>query len=140
MSRQRILRSPKLGPVSYRAEDVIDFPEGVPGFESLTRFLLVTRTECEPIVFLTALEQPDIALPLLPPSVLHPGWTPPWQVSTPDDLAWYAVVIIAPNATALIPNLRAPILINLRDRIGRQILLDDDNAPVGGPFHAAGLR
>lgn len=137
MSRQRILRSPKLGPVRFRAEDVIDFPEGIPGFETLTKFLLVTRTECEPFVFLTALERPEIALPLLPPSLVQPGWTPP--VSGPEDLAWYAVVIITPNATAMIPNLRAPIFVNLRDRIGRQLLLDDDNTPVGPPFHAAEL-
>ncbi|MFQ5828076.1 MAG: flagellar assembly protein FliW [Candidatus Methylomirabilia bacterium] len=139
MSRQRTLRSPKLGPVSFRTDDVIHFPEGIPGFETLNKFLLVTRTECEPFIFLTSLERPEIALPLLPPTLVQPGWAPPFAPSGPGDLAWYAVVIIAPNATAIMPNLRAPILIDLRDRIGRQVLLDDDNAPLGVPFHAAGL-
>lgn len=129
MSRPRTLRSPKLGPITFRPHDVIHFPEGLPGFESLTRFLLVTRTECQPFVFLTALERPEVALPLLPPVLVQPGWTPPFQ---PDggagaqDLAWYAVVIIAPKGEAIVANLSAPIVVNLRERVGRQLVLEEE--------------
>lgn len=139
MSRARTLRSPKLGPISFRPNDVIHFPEGLPGFESLTKFLLVTRTECEPFVFLTALERPEIALPLLPPLLIQPGWTPPVEPPGPtgaDDLAWYAVVLIAPKAETIMANLRAPILINLRDRLGRQVVLDDERFPLSAPVLA----
>jgi flagellar assembly factor FliW len=141
MSRPRTLRSPKLGPISYRPSDVIRFPEGLPGFESLTKFLLVTRPECEPFVFLTALDRPEVALPLLPPVLVQPGWAPPIKPSTGSgDLAWYAVVIIAPNAEAILANLRAPILVNLGDRIGRQVVLDDERLPLSVPLVAAGSR
>lgn len=128
--RQRTLRSPKLGPITFRPHDVIHFPEGLPGFESLTRFLLVTRTECQPFVFLTALERPEVALPLLPPVLAQPGWTPPidppWAAG-PDDVAWYAVVIIAPKGEAIVANLAAPIVVNLRERVGRQVVLDEES-------------
>ena len=143
MSRPRALRSPKLGSISYRPQDVIQFPQGLPGFESLTRFLLVTRPECAPFVFLTSLEKPEVALPLLPPFLVQPGWTPPLEPpgsTGPDDLAWYAVVIIAPKAEAIIANLRAPIRIDLRDRTGRQLVLDDERLPLDAPLLAAGSR
>jgi flagellar assembly factor FliW len=143
MTRPRTLRSPKLGPISYRPQDVIRFPEGLPGFESLTRFLLVTRPQCEPIVFLTSLDRPEVALPLLPPFLAQAGWTPPLEPrggTHHDELAWYAVVIIAPEAEAIIANLRAPIRIDLRDRIGRQLVLDDERLPLGAPLLAAGSR
>ncbi|MBI4611248.1 MAG: flagellar assembly protein FliW [Candidatus Rokubacteria bacterium] len=139
MSRPRTLKSPKLGPITFTPGDVIRFPEGLPGFESFTKFLLVTRSECAPFVFLTALDQPEIALPLLPPLLVQPGWTPPVEPpadAARDDLAWYVVVIIAPRAEALVANLRAPIRINLRDRIGCQVVLDDERVPLTAPLGA----
>ena len=141
--RPRTLRSPKLGPVTFRPDDVIHFPEGLPGFESLTRFLLVTRPQCQPFVFLTALERPEVALPLLPPALVQPGWTPPLEPNGgagPQDLAWYVVVIIAPEGRAVVANFGAPILVNLRARLGRQVVVDEEWATLGALRLAPAFR
>src|SRR5206468_3610273 len=61
-----VYRSPKLGDFSYGTEDVIRFPQGIAGFEQLREFVLLARDECDPFIFLAALEQPEVALPLVP--------------------------------------------------------------------------
>jgi flagellar assembly factor FliW len=53
-----IHHSAKLGDVPYAPTDVVHFVQGLPGFERLHDFLVVTRDECAPIVFLASLDDP----------------------------------------------------------------------------------
>ncbi len=137
-----VFQSPKLGDVSYTTEDVIRFPQGIPGFEQLRQFLLVTREECDPFIFLAALERPEVALPLMPltPSTL--GGRPSQAALAPlgeaDDEAvvYYAVASIGLHAAEIIVNLRAPIVINLDTRLGCQVILPDETLPIAAPLPA----
>jgi flagellar assembly factor FliW len=133
-------RSGKLGDVPYTPDDVVRFPEGIPGFEHLHDFLVVTRDECAPFVFLAALQDPDVALPLLP-LALAAG---PDGAGVPVDvraalhdesgitgtLACYTVVSIGPDAREMIVNLRAPVVIDLEARRGTQVIVADDTLPL----------
>lgn len=122
------LRSPKLGDVPYQPDDVLRFPDGLPGFERLREFLLVTREECAPFVFLASLEEPAVALPMLPWSLLSAE-----PVGDGDAVAAWAVVSIGHGAQHVIANLRAPIVIDLDARAGRQVILADEDLPVAAP-------
>lgn len=130
-----IFRSPKLGDVPYGREDVIRFPQGLPGFEQLRDFLLVTREECEPFVFLASLERPEVAVPLIPLALASAGRPAPTQTGTlgPGDesaVVYYAVVSIGVDAADVIVNLRAPVVVNLDTRLGCQVILPDETLPV----------
>lgn len=139
-----VFESPKLGDVSYTAEDVIRFPQGIPGFEQLRQFLLVARDECSPFVFLTALERPDVVLPLMPlaPGTLTPVGRPSAAALATLGLggdytvACYAVASIGLDAAETIVNLRAPIFINLDTRLGCQVILPDETLPIAAAFPA----
>jgi flagellar assembly factor FliW len=131
-------RSSQLGDVTYTASDVVHFAQGVPGFESLHDFLIVTRDECAPFVFLTSLENVDVALPLLPWALAAGERAialPTESLHTADDapdamLACYAVVWIGPEGRRVVANLRAPIVVNLDRRTGRQVILADESLPL----------
>jgi flagellar assembly factor FliW len=136
-----VLHSPKLGPVPYAVDDVVEFADGIPGFEQLHRFLLVTRDECAPFVFLTALDEPDVALPLLPLAVAAGAMATELESTASEALgeergfvAAYAVVRIGRDAKDIAINLRAPVVVDLDARRGLQVILSDDRLPV-----AAGL-
>jgi flagellar assembly factor FliW len=133
----RVLASAKLGPVAYQPEDVIRFPRGLPGFEELREFLLVSRRECAPFVFLAALEDAEVALPLLPLALLAPGAVAAAEQAAGalgDGLdgrrACYAVVSIGPEARTVLANLRAPVVLALDARRGAQVILGDESLPV----------
>lgn len=140
METQLIYRSPKLGDVPYSPEDVIRFPHGIPGFERLREFLLVTREECEPFVILASLEDPEMTLPLmpLPPAALK---TPPpadalaaLGEAGENAIGFYAVVTIGMHAKQILANLRAPIVVNVDSRLGSQIILADESLPLAAPL------
>jgi flagellar assembly factor FliW len=127
--------SPKLGDVPYGRGDVLHFAAGLPGFEGLREFLLVTREECAPFVFLASLENAEVALPLLPWALAagpHAALLVPAMPPNDDGAAvvCYAVVSIGPQGREVIANLRAPVIVNLDDRTGRQLILPDECVPL----------
>jgi flagellar assembly factor FliW len=134
-------RSPKLGDVPYAPDDVLRFPDGLPGFEDLREFLLVSREECSPIVFLASLARPDVTLPLVPAALLlqHAGAQGAETLGrlTADTerlTACYSVVSIGADAGHIAANLRAPIVIDLDAREGRQVILPDESLPLMAPI------
>ena len=135
-------RSPRLGDFSYGTEDVIRFPQGIPGFEQLQQFLLLARDEYAPFIFLAALERPEVALPLVPvpPATLdvRPSRAAQASLGQPDEapITYYAVASIGPNAAEIGVNLRAPIVINRDTRLGCQIILPDETLPIAAPLLA----
>lgn len=138
-----ILRSPKLGDVTYTVDDVVRFPQGIPGFETLREFLLVSRDECAPFVFLASLDKPEVALPLLPLAVAAAGIAPVTvmvgslgEAVTDDAMGYYAVVSIGVDAQDVVVNLRAPVVVNLDTRLGCQVILADETLPVGARLSA----
>jgi flagellar assembly factor FliW len=102
----------------------------------------VTRQECEPFVFLTALERPEVALPLIPLALAAAGLTTLTESLAPlgraaeAATAHYAVVSIGMEAADVIVNLRAPVIINLDSRLGRQVILPDERLPVNARLGA----
>jgi len=136
-------RSEKLGDVPYSLDDIVRFPDGVPGFEHLQEFLVVTREECAPFVFLAALADPEVALPLLPlayaagaeggvPVDVHAALQS--EARAGGTLACYTVVSIGPDAREVIVNLRAPVVIDLDARRGSQVIVPDETLPVSAPL------
>lgn len=142
MDTDLIYQSPKLGDVPYSPDDVVRFPQGLPGFERLREFLLVTREECEPFVFLASLERPDVALPLMPILPAALGMKTPDETfallgeAGPDGIIYYAVVSIGLDAKEIIVNLRAPVVVNLDTRLGCQVILSDETLPMAAKLDA----
>ena len=134
--------SPKLGAVPYSPADVVRFERGLPGFEGLLDYLVVTRDECAPFVFLAALHDPEVALPLLPLALaagpeagrIAAGAVAAAGVDPDGTIACYAVVVIGLDAREMVANLRAPVLIDLDRCRGVQVILGDDSLAVAAPL------
>jgi flagellar assembly factor FliW len=123
------LQTPRFGPLEFQEVDVIFFPKGIPGFEDHRKWILVGDDE-NPIKWLQSLDDEDVALPVLPPSLVSSDYDPQLLeadvrelkatakdlhlfvvVSVPEDAPWDATV-----------NLRAPIIINSNERLGKQVI------------------
>ena len=161
-----ILHSVQLGAIEYPEEHVLHFPLGLPAFEDETRFLPVERPGMEPIVFLQSLQRPDLAFPTLPVKALDPRFE---LALTEDELHWLsgdppagaqqlarvpgphaitedliALAIVTVSAEGITANLRAPVVVNQRTRLGIQAIQAESNYslqhPVGSPVTPAGDR
>ncbi|MCK9285499.1 MAG: flagellar assembly protein FliW [Rhodocyclaceae bacterium] len=127
-----VIQSPRLGQLEVAPERVIEFPNGLPGFEDLRKFSLYHPEGEEPKYFLLqSMEQSDVVFTVVDPMRL--GFT--YEISLSDeesasidltDPLDAAVVVMllkdsGVSATAAVKaNLKAPLVINLRSRLGLQ--------------------
>jgi flagellar assembly factor FliW len=126
-------------PLPHADSAVIEFPAGIPGFETCRRFVLVDSDELAPLCCLNALDPPQASFLTIDPLLLDPSYDLTLRDferarldAAGDPLLWLAIVTVTPEgATA---NLRAPIVINPRRLVGCQFIRDDSKYPVHFPI------
>ncbi len=65
----------RCGEVSDRPEDVILFPHGLLGFESLREFLILPGKRQDPLICLQSLENPEVAFLMVDPARYFPDYS-----------------------------------------------------------------
>jgi flagellar assembly factor FliW len=129
------INSPEFGTAEIADDLIIEFPEGLPGFEHCRRFALVHEEGRDPDVFLMqSADDPEVGFSLTAPArlgvnlefVLTDAETDLIQLENAEDLA-VAVIVRAqegaaagPASAGLSANFMAPIVINTRTRRGLQ--------------------
>ena len=127
------LESRRFGTLQVTEEAVVRFPEGLPGFEELHEFLLLSPPGLEPVQFLVSCGDPEISFPILAAPLCLEGYAPELESSAlqalevpeASALAIYVVLTFHHEFERVTANLRAPVLINPISRIGRQVTLMD---------------
>ena len=115
-------------------QGVLRFPEGLPGFEALTRFVLLQDEELLPIVFLSSLVEPKICLPALPIQCIHREYR--LRLSDEDrqvlnlsaeplvgtNILCLAILNLFDGSQPASANLFAPIVINRENWTAKQVI------------------
>ena len=130
--REVTVELPRFGACTYRDSEVLTFPWGLPGFASLRRFIALNLEGQEKFVWLQSLDDPAVALPTADPWQIFEEYTPqlpPYaksslQLTKPEDFVTLCVVVVTAGAAEMTMNLLAPIVVNLRTRVGRQVTLE----------------
>lgn len=120
------------GPVEVDPERIITFPEGLLAFEACKRFMLVHESDQgEPSSYtLQSLDDPALALQIADPTAMGLNYelaltdteTALLQTPAVDDVAVMIVLYKRenPEAAGIAANIRAPLVINTRARVGLQ--------------------
>ncbi len=140
--REIIVDLPRFGTCTYRESEVLTFPWGLPGFANLRRFIALNLEGQEKFVWLQSLDDPAVALPTGDPWQIFEDYAPhlpPYATSSlelqrPEDFATLCVVVVIAGAAEMTMNLLAPVVVNLRTRIGRQITLETGGYSVRTPI------
>jgi flagellar assembly factor FliW len=144
--REITLELPRFGTCTYHDSEVLTFPWGLPGFGTLRRFLALSLGGQEKFVWLQSLDEPSVAIPTADPWQIFGDYAPqlpPYAMSSlelrnPDDFATLCVVVVTPGAAEMTMNLLAPIVVNLRNRVGRQVTLETGGYSVRTPIPRKG--
>jgi flagellar assembly factor FliW len=64
-----VIQTTRFGAVQLQSEDIIDFPEGILGFNDLRKFVLLDDPNDEIFAWLQSCEVPQIAFPVLEPEL-----------------------------------------------------------------------
>lgn len=124
------------GEIEISESQIIDFPDGIPGFTFIKQFaILDTKEENSPLKWLQAVDEPELAFIIISPYAFMPdyrlevtqGDLDALEVKGPDDLLVYCIVTIPSDPNDMTANLQGPVIINPVKRLGRQsISLSED--------------
>lgn len=117
------------GEIEINEKQILEFPEGLPGFEHLRQFALMDAQQ-PPFYWLQSMEVTEIAFALINPRIFRPSYDPGVSqaemdalgVENPEDLLVFAIVTIPENQRDMTANLQGPLLINRKTRQGRQFI------------------
>jgi flagellar assembly factor FliW len=122
------------GTLDYQTADLIEFPQGLIGFEEHRRFLAVDRPQSKPFVFLQSIEQPDLFFVTIPPALVDPGYElqlldEHMATLSLSDTASVELMILSvvclPESGPATANLLGPLVIHCPSGRGVQAVRDD---------------
>lgn len=142
MSKKFTVENPQLGALTIDPDKISTFLEGLFGFEDLTQFAIIDLEEYEPFQWLLSVDEPGITFPIISPLLVINDYNP--VISRADaynlgefedkDLLMYAIVTIRPELRLVTANLKGPIIINQKQRLGQQIVLADEEYSTNHEF------
>lgn len=139
------------GSMSYEGSVVIDFPQGLPGFETERRFLVLTQPASYPLVFVQSAADPDLCFVTAPVRAVRPDYV---LSMADEDLALLelpaakqprigsevlvlAILSLAEDSAPTL-NLLGPIVVNLETRRAVQAIQTGGGHSHREPVDAAG--
>ena len=118
----------RFGTVEIRAADIIHFPFGLLGFGGAMDWVLLADAENDSLGWLQSVTQSELALAVVSPR----QFVPEYQVRIArseltalelDDVAQaHVLVTVSAGDNGLTLNLKAPLVIHLERRLGRQVI------------------
>jgi flagellar assembly factor FliW len=142
----RTTRYGELETVTISESDVIEFPEGVPGFERHQRFAMIVDQKLAPFSWLQSLHDPLVGFLVIEPGLLVTDYS--FDISDPDaellgltdpsEARVLSILVVPEDVRAMTANLQAPLILNPEKRIAKQVILTDERFPLrypvfGGP-------
>jgi flagellar assembly factor FliW len=123
------------GELEYQNEALFCFPAGLPGFEDRHNFVFIKKPGIEPLMFLQSLDTPSLCFILLPTGAIDRNYR---LELTEDELGELglavekkpvigedilcAALICNGDTDGPTANLMAPIVVNLHNNVGMQVI------------------
>jgi len=124
---------------------IIRFPSGLPGFEDLHEFIIIEVEDTKPIYWLQSTENKHIALPVIISFAVLDNYDinirenelEGLNAENTNDLLILNVVVIPEDVKKMTANLAAPVIINVKQGIGKQIVIDAAEFSLRHPIYEA---
>lgn len=132
------LETTRFGTIDPDESAIITFTQPIIGFQEFRRFVLFPEPDGSPLTWLQSIDTGELAFILLDPTSVVPDYTiklgkmelAELAVSSPDELDIYTLLVVPQNKEDIRTNLKAPILINTTNRLGKQTILEKSDYPV----------
>ncbi|MFK7873929.1 MAG: flagellar assembly protein FliW [Oligoflexales bacterium] len=127
------VKTTRFGEIEVEEASMLELPHGLVGFPELKRYILLDHEQDSPFKWLQSLDDGAIAFVLMNPLLFKPDYSVEVTDAEVSDLdledeadAVVSVIITMPNNPQnMTANLKAPVVFNLKNRHGKQIILND---------------
>lgn len=133
-----IIKTKGLGDVEVDSKDIITFPEGLYGFENAKKFVLLSgNNEGNSFMWLQFAGNCEPRFVVIDPFKVFSNYNIPEKEISPlikldkeENLRVLAITTVTKGAKSIYVNLKCPIVINARENIAAQIILDNEDYPI----------
>lgn len=138
----------RFGVSETNVNKIITFPLGLPGFEELHKFIIIELGNTKPVYWLQSVENKHIALPVIITFAILEDYNidirenelEELHIESKNDLLIMNVVVIPEDMKKMTVNLAAPVVINAKRGIGKQIIIDAAELPLRYPVYEAIMK
>ena len=114
-------------------EEMIHLPQGLIGFPELKKYILLNHDQESPFKWLQSLDDGAIAFVLINPLLFKPDYSvevseteiSELEIKSEEDAVISVIVTMPSNPQNMTANLKAPLVFNLQNRCGKQIILSE---------------
>jgi flagellar assembly factor FliW len=132
------IKTTRFGELEVDKKDIIEFTEGLLGFENQKKFFIVDPGDQTLILWLQSTDDAATAFPIIEPKIFQPNYMVkllPVELNSLSlenlqNASVYTVLTIPQNVTEMSANLKAPVIINNKTKMARQIVLQDSKLEV----------
>lgn len=130
------------GKINYDENRVITFNKGLPGFNTLKKFVIVDLDGYEPFKLLHSIENDEVALVVTSPYEFCENYDVKvtedtikhLDIKDPSEVLIITTVTLNSDVKKMTTNLQGPIVINTSNYLGEQIILDDSKYNIKTPL------
>ena len=126
------INTSRFGLVDVEDDDVLLFPQGLAGFEHAQHWVLLADADNDAVAWLQCVDEPATAVAVVSPRRFVPNYqvrVSRMQLAGLDLAAEseaHVLAVLAMHEHRLTVNLKAPLVLNLEGRLGRQVITSDE--------------
>ncbi|MBW7996907.1 MAG: flagellar assembly protein FliW [Candidatus Glassbacteria bacterium] len=136
------VKTTRFGTLDVAEKDLMVFPEGLVGFAGNKRFVIYSKENNHPFFWLQSADDPKLAFVICDPAMFFPDYrisARKSELSTigstnPEDLIICVLVSISREPFTMSANLQGPLVINTKNRRGKQLVLVESNYGTRHPI------
>lgn len=125
------VKTTRFGEIEVQDEELIELPQGLIGFPELKKYILLNHDQDSPFKWLQSLDDGAIAFVLINPLLFKPDYSvevseteiSELSIESEEDAVISVIVTMPNNPQNMTANLKAPLVFNLQNRKGKQIIL-----------------
>lgn len=126
------LNTDRFGTIEIDEEQIVDFSQGILGFEEYHQYVVIDQPDSI-FSFLQSIDQPWLCFIVMMPELLRADYRVALEEQYVKELKFedaedgqvFVIVTVPEEITNMTANLQAPIVINHKQRLAKQIVLMD---------------
>lgn len=131
--------------ITTNNEEIITFLDSIPGFNDIRRFIFLYSKENWPFIIMQSVENENLAFITINPWEVLDDYEfeisdlvkNKLEIESSEDILVLAICNLREKFKNMTANLVAPVVINFKKRLGKQVILDNTDYQIRHPVFSA---
>ena len=137
------INTSNFGEIDIIEEKIIQFQEGLPAFENEREFVIIlNEDEDNPFHWLQSINSPELSFVIISPFEIFKDYDlllpetaiDKLKIEKQEDIIIYTMVVVPEDMTKMTTNLLGPIVINTKEKLGKQVILEENKYNTKQPI------